>query len=168
MPVHLQVSFGGIPGRGFLRPDAVRRVLQNLDGDDGALALGECEICAVAKYTQLALAALIATLSECAAASATHSSGGSLSAPGASQQVLPEDTLLDVHYEDLVENQEATTRKMLEFVGLPFEEGVLNFHENTASVVTASVAQVREKEQIDPVRENVRLRWVRDGLSLLV
>jgi hypothetical protein len=33
--------------------------------------------------------------------------------------VLPEDTLLDVHYEDLVENQEATTRMMLEFVGCP-------------------------------------------------
>jgi hypothetical protein len=57
-------------------------------------------------------------------------------------EVLPARSIMDVHYEDMVEDQEGTTRKVLEFVGLPFEPAVLTFHENPLTVVTASVAQV--------------------------
>jgi hypothetical protein len=38
------------------------------------------------------------------------------------RRVLPWETLLEVPYAELVADQEAWTRKMLEFVGLPWDE----------------------------------------------
>jgi Tfp pilus assembly protein PilF len=52
--------------------------------------------------------------------------------------------ILDVAYEDVVTAIEPTTRRVLDYLGLPFEEQCLQFHENTAPVNTASVAQVRQ------------------------
>jgi len=49
-----------------------------------------------------------------------------------------------VFYEDMVENTEAEVRRLLEYCGLPFEEGVLRFHENQRAVRTASSEQVRQ------------------------
>ena len=37
--------------------------------------------------------------------------------------------------------QEATTRRLLEHCGVPWEEGVLRFHETQRAVATASLAQ---------------------------
>jgi len=67
--------------------------------------------------------------------------------------VLPGRSIMDVHYEEMVEDQEGTTRKILEFVGLPFEQAVLTFHENPLTVVTASVAQVRKPMYKTSVRK---------------
>jgi hypothetical protein len=49
-----------------------------------------------------------------------------------------------VHYESVVDGTEAEVRRLLEFCGLPFEEGCLRFHENTRAVRTASSEQVRK------------------------
>jgi tetratricopeptide (TPR) repeat protein len=49
-----------------------------------------------------------------------------------------------VFYEDMVENTEAEVRRLLEYCNLPFEEGVLRFHENQRAVRTASSEQVRQ------------------------
>jgi hypothetical protein len=57
-----------------------------------------------------------------------------------------------VFYEDMVEDTEGEVRRLLEYCGLPFEEGVLRFHENQRAVRTASSEQVRQpifKEGVD-------------------
>lgn len=50
---------------------------------------------------------------------------------------------LDVQYEELVENQEAMTRRMLEFCELDWEDACLSFERNASPSLTASAAQVR-------------------------
>jgi hypothetical protein len=52
---------------------------------------------------------------------------------------------LPVRYEDIVDDQETQVRKMLSFVGVPFDRRCLNFHENRRYARTASYAQVTEK-----------------------
>ncbi|MCW8840763.1 MAG: sulfotransferase, partial [Gammaproteobacteria bacterium] len=52
---------------------------------------------------------------------------------------------LPLRYEDLVDEQETNTRKLLEFVGEPWHEGCLEFHRNKREARTASYAQVKEK-----------------------
>jgi hypothetical protein len=47
-----------------------------------------------------------------------------------------------VVYEDLVGNFEAEVRRLLTFLGLPFEEQCMRFHENTRTVQTLSFEQV--------------------------
>jgi len=59
--------------------------------------------------------------------------------------VLPADTLLEVPYEALVENQEHWTRRMLEFIGVPWDPRCLDFHRTERAVITASRWQVRQK-----------------------
>jgi tetratricopeptide (TPR) repeat protein len=57
-----------------------------------------------------------------------------------------------VLYEDMVEDTEGEVRRLLAYCGLPFEEGVLRFHENQRAVRTASSEQVRQpifKEGVD-------------------
>jgi tetratricopeptide (TPR) repeat protein len=59
-------------------------------------------------------------------------------------QVLP-GRILDVAYEDLVTQQEVATRRLLEFLELPFEEACLQFHLNPApATASASAVQVRQ------------------------
>jgi hypothetical protein len=61
------------------------------------------------------------------------------------QAVLPADAMLHVPYEQLVGDQEAWSRKMLEFTGLPWDERCLDFHLTERKVGTASNWQVRQK-----------------------
>lgn len=61
------------------------------------------------------------------------------------RSVLPPGTLLDVPYADLVSDQAAWTRKILEFIGLPWDERCLNFQDTRRTVATASAWQVRQK-----------------------
>ena len=59
---------------------------------------------------------------------------------------------LDVDYEALVEDLEGTTRRLLEYCGLPWRDACLGFHENPAPTATASAAQVRRpiyRESLD-------------------
>jgi tetratricopeptide (TPR) repeat protein len=60
-------------------------------------------------------------------------------------EVLAPGTVLDVPYDALVDDPESWTRRMLEFVGLPWHEACLNFHETNRMVRTFSKWQVRQK-----------------------
>lgn len=55
------------------------------------------------------------------------------------------DRLIEVSYEELVADQDRQTRRLLDRLGLPFEEACLNFDKNSAPTATASSIQVREK-----------------------
>ena len=52
---------------------------------------------------------------------------------------------LPVRYEDIVDDQEASVRRMLDFIGERFDASCLHFHENRRYARTASYAQVTEK-----------------------
>jgi hypothetical protein len=69
------------------------------------------------------------------------------------REVIP-DSFIDVDYETLVDQQEITSRAMVEYCGLAWENACLNFHENTAPAATASAAQVRR-----PVYRSSLQRW---------
>lgn len=58
------------------------------------------------------------------------------------QRVLP-GRILEIHYETLVDAQEESTHRLLEFCGLPWESACLRFEHNEAPVATASAVQVR-------------------------
>jgi tetratricopeptide (TPR) repeat protein len=59
--------------------------------------------------------------------------------------VLPAATLLEVPYAELIADQESWSRRILEFIGLPWDERCLEFYRTTRAVNTASVWQVRQK-----------------------
>ncbi|MGB6355863.1 MAG: sulfotransferase, partial [Steroidobacteraceae bacterium] len=59
--------------------------------------------------------------------------------------VLPATSLLEVPYEALIADQEGWTRRMLDFVGLPWDPKCLEFHQTERLVITASKWQVRQK-----------------------
>ena len=61
------------------------------------------------------------------------------------RRVLPAGAMLDVRYEDLVEDTEAGIRRILEYCGLPWDERCLAFHETDRAVRTTSANQVRQK-----------------------
>ena len=56
-----------------------------------------------------------------------------------------EDRMIEVEYEALVADQEGQTRRLLDRLGLQFEEACLNFDQNITASNTASAVQVREK-----------------------
>ncbi|HVJ39134.1 MAG TPA: sulfotransferase [Stenotrophomonas sp.] len=64
--------------------------------------------------------------------------------------------VLQLSYEDLVLEQEATTRALLAYCGLPWEQSCLQFERNAAPTATASVVQVRE-----PMQRGYLDRWQR-------
>lgn len=68
--------------------------------------------------------------------------------------VLPPGTILDVPYEKLVADQEGWTRKILDFLGLDWDERCLHFHKTERPVMTASYWQVRQNIYKDSVE-----RW---------
>jgi sulfotransferase family protein len=59
--------------------------------------------------------------------------------------VLPATSLLEIPYEALIADQEAWTRRMLEFIGLPWNPRCLDFHRTERAVITASRWQVRQQ-----------------------
>lgn len=61
------------------------------------------------------------------------------------RRVLPEGTLLDVPYAELVEDQESWTRRIVDFLGLEWDDRCLDFHKTVRPVLTASNWQVRQK-----------------------
>jgi tetratricopeptide (TPR) repeat protein len=61
------------------------------------------------------------------------------------RRVLPPETLLVVPYAQLTEDQEKWTRRILEFLGLPWDARCMDFHKTERAVTTASTWQVRQK-----------------------
>jgi tetratricopeptide (TPR) repeat protein len=52
---------------------------------------------------------------------------------------------LPIRYEDIVDDQEEAVRRILDFIGEPFDDACLAFHENRRYARTASYAQVTEQ-----------------------
>jgi hypothetical protein len=67
---------------------------------------------------------------------------------------LPPGTILDVPYAELVADQEGWTRRILDFIGLEWDQRCLDFHSTKRAVVTASYWQVRQRIYNDSVQ-----RW---------
>ena len=61
------------------------------------------------------------------------------------QSVLPEKSILVVPYAELIQDQQAWTRRMLDFIGLDWSDRCLSFYETERAVITASTWQVRQK-----------------------
>jgi len=70
--------------------------------------------------------------------------------------VLPAEAILEVPYEALVADPEHWSRRMLEFVGLPWDDACLDFHRTERAVRTFSRWQVRQKISAGSVQ-----RWRR-------
>jgi len=64
--------------------------------------------------------------------------------------------MLEIDYADLVNDFEGTCRRLVEFVGLEWDERCLHFHESERKVVTASYDQVRS-----PIYASSLQRWKR-------
>lgn len=68
-------------------------------------------------------------------------------------QALP-GRVLEMRYEDLVQDQEGQTSRLLAHCGLDWDDACLNFHTNSAPVSTPSAAQVRR-----PLYKDAVARW---------
>jgi hypothetical protein len=58
---------------------------------------------------------------------------------------LPQGSILDVPYEEMVADQEGWTRKILDFIGLEWDPRCLEFQATERPMMTASFWQVRQK-----------------------
>jgi tetratricopeptide (TPR) repeat protein len=58
--------------------------------------------------------------------------------------VLPPGVMIDVRYEDLVDDLEGTARRVLRHCGLDWEDACRDFHDTKRAIRTASLMQVRE------------------------
>ena len=70
------------------------------------------------------------------------------------RNVLPAGVMLDLRYEDVVDDLEAQTKRILDFCGLDWDPRCLDFHQTTRPVHTASKAQVRQ-----PIYKSSVGRW---------
>ena len=59
-------------------------------------------------------------------------------------QTIYSEDILTVHYEQVIENIETQVKRLLAFIGLPFEQNCLTFYDNKRAVATASAEQVRQ------------------------
>lgn len=69
------------------------------------------------------------------------------------RDVLPM-AMLELDYEALLDDQEGQSRRLVEFLGLPWDERCLRFHESDRAVATASQWQVRQ-----PLYGGAREHW---------
>ena len=76
-------------------------------------------------------------------------------------QVLP-GRVIKVNYEDMVADQEAKTRQLIDHLDLPWSDECLNFHKAARSVLTASRWQVRQ-----PIYKRSVERWRNYGVENL-
>lgn len=77
------------------------------------------------------------------------------------EKVLPEGVLVTVQYEDVVADTEKEARRLIEFLGLPWNDKCVDFHKSDRPVKTASVAQVRK-----PIYNTSVQRWKKYGAGL--
>ncbi len=61
------------------------------------------------------------------------------------RSILPARTLLEVRYEDIVDDPETLSRRMVEFLGLPWNPACLDFHRTRRSIGTLSKWQARQR-----------------------
>jgi len=73
----------------------------------------------------------------------------------------PAINMLEIQYEDLVTEQETHSKRLLQHVGLPWDERCLAFHEHERAILTASNQQVRQ-----PMYQGSIERWKRYSSGL--
>ncbi len=61
------------------------------------------------------------------------------------RSILPEEAVMDVSYEDLIDDPEAWGRKLLAFIGLPWDPRCMDFDLTSRTVTSSSKWQVRQK-----------------------
>jgi hypothetical protein len=66
------------------------------------------------------------------------------------------DSILEINYEDIVNKQKETTQKLLNTIGLNWDEHCLSFHKTKRIVQTASEWQVRQ-----PIYKRSMERWLK-------
>ncbi len=64
--------------------------------------------------------------------------------------------ILDVRYEDIVADKRAQAERLIDFVGLDWDDACLDSHKSNRTVVTLSVDQVRK-----PMYTSSMGRWQR-------
>jgi hypothetical protein len=69
--------------------------------------------------------------------------------------LLPEGTILDVSYEQVVQDFETQAHRIIDFCDLPWDDRCLEFYKKSRPIVTASVWQARQ-----PVYTTSSKRWV--------
>ncbi len=72
------------------------------------------------------------------------------------KQILPEGTILDIRYEDMVSDMEQQSKCLAKHIGMEWDASCLKFYETQRAVRTASVSQVRK-----PVYTTSVNRWHR-------
>jgi Tfp pilus assembly protein PilF len=70
------------------------------------------------------------------------------------KSVLSPEAILDVAYEDVVDDLEGEARRLIDYCGLPWDDRCLTFHRTRRPVKTASAAQVRK-----PLYRSSLERW---------
>lgn len=70
------------------------------------------------------------------------------------RRVLPQGSMLDVRYEDVVVDLKGQTQRLLSYCGLPWDERCLAFHKTERPIRTASATQVRQ-----PIYKTAIGRW---------
>jgi tetratricopeptide (TPR) repeat protein len=70
------------------------------------------------------------------------------------ENVLPQGAMIDVRYEDVVDDLEGNARRIIAHCGLEWEDRCLAFHQTRRPVLTASSVQVRQ-----PIYHNSVGRW---------
>ena len=71
------------------------------------------------------------------------------------RKVIPEN-FIEMNYEDLIANQEKESKRLIEYIGLDWEENCLKFYESDRLIRTASITQVRQ-----PIYKKSVARWKR-------
>lgn len=72
------------------------------------------------------------------------------------QSVLPPDAILDVRYENVVNDLVGQARRLIDFCGLPWDDRCIDFHNSNRPVKTASAVQIRK-----PLFRSSLQRWRR-------
>ena len=70
------------------------------------------------------------------------------------RSILPAKSFIEVQYEDIVSDMEGQARRLIEYIGLDWDDACLDFHKNKRNIRTASVTQVRQ-----PIYQSSVERW---------
>lgn len=70
------------------------------------------------------------------------------------QNVLPQNTIFNLPYEQMIADHETLSKQLVDYIGLPWDVNCLNFYKNNRTVKTASLTQVRQ-----PIYKTSLQRW---------
>jgi hypothetical protein len=77
------------------------------------------------------------------------------------RSVLPADSMLEVVYEDVVDDIEKQARRLIDYCGLPWDDRCIDFHKTSRAINTLSAFQVRQ-----PLFRTSVQRWRRYEANL--